>query len=152
MAGEARALWSWRSDPTVPDFPDEHPLIVFDGECVLCCRSAQLVLKHDRARTFRLTTAQGRLGQALYRHFGLSHGTRGTMLLLAHGRLFTHGDAAIGIAERLGRPFRMAAAARLVPPRLRNPLYRMVARSRFRMFGRRATCWVPTPDIADRIL
>ena len=149
----AEAAFSWRSDPAVPPFPHEHPLIVFDGECVLCCASAEVVLRHDRARLFRLTTAQGELGRALYRHFGLSPGTRGTMLMVADGRLYTESEAAIRIAERLGRPFRLAsAAARLVPRGLRDPVYRLVARSRFRLFGRRETCWLPTQEARDRIL
>ncbi|CAA9510767.1 MAG: hypothetical protein AVDCRST_MAG91-1619, partial [uncultured Sphingomonadaceae bacterium] len=46
--------WSWRRDPAVPAFPDEHPLIVFDGECVLCSANAQFVLRSDRRRRFRL--------------------------------------------------------------------------------------------------
>ena len=148
----ADELFSWRNDPGVPPFPDEHPLLVFDGQCVLCSANAQLVMRHDRKRLFRLTTAQGPLGQALYRHFGLSAGLDGTMLLISDGRLYVESDAAIRMAALLGGPFSFAGAGRLMPAPLRDGIYRLVARNRFRLFGRREQCWVPTPDIADRIL
>jgi predicted DCC family thiol-disulfide oxidoreductase YuxK len=148
----ATELFSWRADPAVPPFADEHPLIVFDGECVLCSVNARFVLARDRRRRFRLTTAQGPLGQALYRDFGLSRPDYGTMLVITEGRLLIEAAAALAIAEGLGFPWRAAALARLLPGRLNDAAYRLVARNRFRLFGRRETCWVPRPEDRDRIL
>jgi predicted DCC family thiol-disulfide oxidoreductase YuxK len=130
----------------------DKPLIVFDGLCVLCSANARFVLTHDRRRHFRLTTAQGPVGEALYRQYGLANGDYETMLVLDRGRLLTESDGAIAIARGLGWPWRAAAAARIVPKPLRNRLYRLVARNRYRWFGRRGTCWVPGPADADRIL
>ena len=144
--------FSWRNDPAVPAFADEHPLIVFDGDCVLCSANARFVLRHDRRRRFRLTTAQSPLGAALYRHFGLRADEEGTILVLQSGRLLTDSDAAIAIPAGLGWPWRMAAAARILPRPLRDSLYAWVARNRLRWFGRRETCWVPAPADSDRIL
>ena len=149
MSGER---WSWRDDPAVPAFPDEHPLILFDGECVLCSANAQFVLRHDRKRRFRLTTAQGPLGQALYRHFGLSQTDFETMLLIEDGRVRRDSDGVIAISEGLGWPWRIAGVLRVLPAPLRDRLYRLVARNRYRLFGRRATCWVPSAPVADRIV
>jgi predicted DCC family thiol-disulfide oxidoreductase YuxK len=136
----------------VPAFPDEHPLIVFDGECVLCSANARFVLRHDRNGAFRLTTAQGELGQALYRHFGLSTADYETMLVLEGGRLLTDSDAALAIARGLGWPWQGAGAFRLVPRRVRDGCYRLVARNRYRLFGRRQACFIPTAGERDRIL
>jgi predicted DCC family thiol-disulfide oxidoreductase YuxK len=144
--------YSWRADPDVPAFADEHPLIVFDGECVLCSANARFVLRRDRRRRFRLTTAQGGLGAALYRHFGLRADEEGTIVVLDRGRLLTESDAALAIPAGLGWPWRLAAGFRIVPRSLRDRLYRGLARHRFRWFGRRETCWVPAPADADRIL
>jgi salicylate hydroxylase len=130
----------------------EHPLIVFDGICVLCSANARFVLKHDRKRHFRLTTAQGPLGESLYRRFGLAAGDYETMLVVEMGGLLTQSDAAFAIARGLGWPWRAAAAARIVPRPLRDALYRLVARNRFRWFGRRETCWLPSAADSDRIL
>ena len=144
--------FSWRADPEVPAFDDEHDLIVFDGECVLCSANAGFVLRHDRRRHFRLTVAQGPLGAALYRHFALRADEEGTMIVLRGGHLLTDSDAAIAIARGLGWPWRAAAALRLVPRPARDAFYRWVARNRFRWFGRRASCWMPAPADADRLL
>jgi salicylate hydroxylase len=144
--------FSWRGDPDVPPFPDEYPLIVFDGRCVLCSANAHFVLRRDHRAKFRLTDAQSSLGLALYRHFGLRSDEEGTMIVLRDGRLLTHSDAAIAIADVLGWPWRAAAIARLVPSGLRNSLYRWVARNRFRWFGRRETCWLAPPEMLGRIL
>ena len=144
--------YSWRSDAAVPAFPDEHPLIVFDGDCVLCSANARFVLRHDRRGAFRLTTAQGPLGQALYRHFGLSTCDYETMLVLEEGRLLTDSEAALAIARGLGWPWRAAGAFRLVPRSLRDGVYRLVARNRFRLFGRRPSCFVPAPGERGRTL
>ena len=136
----------------MPRFPDEEPLIVFDGECVLCSAGAQFVLRHDGAHLFRLTTAQGPVGSALYRHFGLRDDEEGTMIVLERGRLLTESAAVLAIAQGLGGPWRAAALARLLPARARDGFYRFVARNRFRWFGRRETCWLPSPAEADRLL
>ena len=138
------------SDPVAA--AGDKPLIVFDGMCVLCSANARFVLRHDKARRFRLTTAQGRLGEDLYRHFGLATGDYETMLVVDKGRLLTESDAAIAIARGLGWPWKAAAAARIVPRPVRDAAYRLVARNRFRLFGRRETCWAPSPADADRIL
>ena len=147
-----KGAFSWRSDPEVPAFPDEHRLIVFDGECVLCSANARFVLRHDRRRRFRLTTAQSPLGVALYRHFGLRADREGTIIVLDRGLLLIDSDAALAIPAALGWPWRLAAGLRVVPRPLRDRAYRWVARNRFRWFGRRETCWLPGPGDSDRIL
>lgn len=129
-----------------------NAVIVFDGHCVLCSASARFVLQHDRARRFRLTTAQSGTGQALYRVIGLPPEAFETMLVVQSDAVHTHSDAALAVAAGLGWPWRAAALARIVPASIRDALYRVVARNRFRWFGRRDTCWVPSRGDADRIL
>ena len=131
---------------------EEHAIIVFDAKCVLCSANARLVLKHDRAARFRLTSMQSETGIELYRRFGLDPADPETLLLVESGRLRRDSDAVLAIFEGLGWPWRAASAARLVPSRLRDAAYRWVARNRYRLFGRRETCWVPRPDQAWRIL
>jgi predicted DCC family thiol-disulfide oxidoreductase YuxK len=67
----ARAAYSYRNDPGVPKFPDDRPIIVFDGYCVLCSGWVSFILRHDRRATYRLLPAQSPVGHALYVHYGL---------------------------------------------------------------------------------
>jgi len=128
------------------------PIIVFDGHCVLCSANARFVLRHDRRRRFRLAAAQSEAGAALHARFGLNREALETIVVIEDGRAITESDAVIAIAAGLGWPWRAAAAARFVPRALRDPLYRWVARNRYRWFGRRDSCWRPEPADADRIL
>ena len=140
--------FSYRGDPAVPAFPDDRPIIVFDGVCVLCSAWVGFVLRHDTRGLFRLLAAQSPLGQALYVHYGLDPVDYETNLLLSGGRLFVKSEGSIRMAEGLGFPWRLAGVLRLIPLRLRDLLYEWVARNRLRWFGMRTTCYLPKP--ADR--
>jgi predicted DCC family thiol-disulfide oxidoreductase YuxK len=143
-----RVPYSYRSDPCVPKFPDDHPIIIFDGVCVLCSGSAQFVLRHDTRQRFRLLTAQSALGHALYVHYGLDPQDYETMILIANGIAYFKSEAGIRIAESLGRPWSLAAAFRILPRRLRDRLYGAIASNRYRFFGRRQHCYLASE--ADR--
>lgn len=144
--------YSYRDDPAVPPFADDKPVVIFDGLCVLCSGSAAFVLRHDTKATFRLLPAQSPLGAALYRHFGLNPNDYETMILLAEGVATFKSQAAIRIAQGLGLPWSLAAIFRIVPLGLRDRLYMLVARNRFRWFGRRETCYLPDPRFTGRML
>ena len=128
------------------------PILVFDGLCLLCSANARFVLKHDRAGIFRLASMQSEAGASLYRRFGIDPADPDTFLLVEEDRAYRDSEAAIRIFTRLGWPWRVAGAARAVPRGLRDRLYRSVARNRYRLFGRRETCWAPKADWKDRML
>ena len=148
----ARRPYSYRDDPAVPKFADDRPVIIFDGHCVLCSRSAQFVLRHDKRGTYRLLAAQTPLGHALYVHFGLDPHDYESMILIADGVPALKSEAGIRIAQGLGFPCSLAAIMRVLPRTWRDRAYDVLARNRFRIFGRRDTCYLPDPRHADRFL
>jgi predicted DCC family thiol-disulfide oxidoreductase YuxK len=130
-----------------------HPIIVFDGQCVLCSANAQFVLRHDRRSYFRLASMQGEVGAALYRRFGIDASDPESMIVVDGARLYRDSDAILAIYGGLGWPWRaLAAIGRLMPRMLRDPMYRWIARHRYRLFGRRDVCWVPSAEYAERVL
>lgn len=131
---------------------DGHPVILFDAECVLCSANAQFILRHDRARRFRLAAMQGEVGAALFRRHGIDPADPDTIIVVDGDHALRDSDAVIAIYAGLGWPWRVAAGARIVPRALRDPVYRWVARHRYQLFGKRATCWLPHPEDADRVL
>jgi predicted DCC family thiol-disulfide oxidoreductase YuxK len=143
-----RAPYSYRNDAAVPAFPDDRPVIIFDGKCVLCSRFAQFVLRRDRHARFRMLAAQSPLGQALYRHFGLDPVNFETNVLLENGRAWIKWAASIRIISQLGFPWSLLTPLQWIPARLFDPLYNFVARNRLRWFGSRAECFLP--DAADQ--
>jgi len=129
-----------------------HPVIVFDAMCVLCSANARFVLRHDRRGHFRLASMQGAVGTELYRRFGIDPADPDTLIVVSGDQALRDSDAILAIWSGLGWPWRAAALFGVVPRRMRDPLYRWVARNRYRLFGRRETCWLPAPGQRDRIL
>lgn len=147
-----RPAYSYRHDPAVPPFPDDRPILVFDGHCVLCSGFAAFLLRRDRRRRFRLLAAQSPLGAALYAHYGVRGADYESNILLEDGRAWLKSEGSIRIFERLGLPWSLLAAGRLLPLAWRDRLYGFVARNRLRWFGARDACYRPAPAEADRFL
>ena len=148
-----RGPYSYRDDPAVPAFPDDRPLVLFDGDCALCSGSARKILKHDRAGRFRLAPTQSALGRALLIHYGVDPDDPSTMLLIQDGVARGRSDGVLGIAAQLPPPYGLAVAARIVPRFVRDPLYDFIARRR-RRFPGRTWCAMPPEGVAlsDRVL
>ncbi|AWN53590.1 DCC1-like thiol-disulfide oxidoreductase family protein [Methylobacterium sp. 17Sr1-1] len=136
--------------------PPSGPIILFDAECVLCSAQARFVLERDRAATFRLAAMQGEVGRSLCRRHGMDPDDPASLLVVEGGlegdRVRRDSDAVLHIYETLGFPWRLARVLRLVPARLRDPVYRLVARNRYRLFGKRDSCWAAPARYRDRIL
>jgi predicted DCC family thiol-disulfide oxidoreductase YuxK len=152
MSRPAREPFSYRSDPAVPSFPDDHPIIIFDGHCALCSGYARFVLAHDHAGKCRLLAAQSALGRALYVHYGLDPYDFETNILIADGGAYFKSEAGIRILELLGSPWSLARVLRLVPMSVRDFVYSFVARNRLRLFGKLETCYVPDLQFRDRVI
>lgn len=148
----AQRPYGYRSDPRVPAFPDDKPLIVFDGVCVLCSGLVRFVAARDHAATFRFTAAQSRLGIALFQHYGLDPVNYETNLLIADGRASAKMDAFVAIMSQLGGPLSIAALVGHLPNGLNDWLYDRIAMNRYRLLGRRETCIRPDASWRDRVI
>ncbi len=146
------APYSYRQDAAVPAFPDDRPIIVFDGHCVFCSGWVGIVLRHDSEGRYRLLPAQSQLGQAIYVHYGLSPNDYETNILLADGLPWFKSEGSIRMAEGLGAPWSFAGVLRLIPLRMRDAMYDIVARNRFRFAGRREVCYAPPQAYRERFL
>lgn len=127
-------------------------VIVFDGECVLCSGFFRFVVRHDREEQFRFLIAQSEKGEALYETLGLKSDDYETNLVFTGGRLHRELGAFAAVMSRLGWPWRVLAAARFVPEPLAGWVYGVIARNRYRVFGRRDACMVPDPSLRARFL
>jgi predicted DCC family thiol-disulfide oxidoreductase YuxK len=144
--------YGYRSDPNVPGFPDDKPIIVFDGHCALCSGWVQFIVRHDPKGVYRFVAAQSPLGQALYAHYGLDTKDFETNLLIRDGRQYAKMDGSLRMAAGLGFPWTLANGMRILPRIAQDALYDLVARNRFRLFGRTEACHRPDPAHADRFV
>jgi predicted DCC family thiol-disulfide oxidoreductase YuxK len=128
-------------------------VIVFDGVCVLCSRWVDFVLRRDPHGRYKFAAMQTSSGRALLIEHGVDPDDPLSFLLLEGKKGYTDTDAIVRILRSFGSGWSLLGLLLSVVPRfVRDPLYRWIARNRYRMFGRREVCRVPTADIADRFL
>lgn len=127
-------------------------LMVFDGVCNLCSGVVQLVLRLDRQGAIRFTPLQSPFGQVLAAAHGLDLANPDSFLVFEGGRALEASDAVLAIAARLPAPVSWLRGLRVIPRAWRDPVYRWLARHRYRLLGRRADCMVPTAAQRDRFI
>jgi len=129
------------------------PLLLYDGVCALCNAAVTFVLKRDGSRTVRFAPLQGETAaRVLAERPGLA-GIDSMIWVDADGRAFTRSAAALAIARHVGGGWAtLAALARIIPTGLRDAIYDLVARMRYRVFGRYDVCTVPPTEHRARFL
>lgn len=120
-------------------------IIIFDGVCNLCNHTVNFLIKHDKKRHFYYTAMQNKTGKELLRKFQVPKETN-SVILIKNDKIYTESDAALEIARLLPYPWKTAFAFKIVPVNTRNKLYRWIAKNRFKWFGKRETCRIPTED------
>jgi predicted DCC family thiol-disulfide oxidoreductase YuxK len=132
-------------------------LVLYDGVCGLCSRLLQFLLRHDRRGVFRFASLQSRIGQSIVERSGGNPAELTSFYVIANyqtaaSRVFTRSDAALFVAGALGWPWRAAQLMRFLPQTIRDRAYDVVARSRYRVFGRYDRCLVPSPEFRHRFI
>lgn len=138
-----------RNDPGAVT-PGSTPVVLYDGVCGLCDRFVQFVLRHDARGYFRFAPLQGAFATAALARHGVAPGSgalRSMVLLEAPAtpqeRVRLRSDAVLAILTRLGGAWRMTVILRVVPRPLRDAIYDLVARVRYRVFGKHDACALP---------
>ncbi|ANY74615.1 thiol-disulfide oxidoreductase DCC family protein [Paenibacillus ihbetae] len=131
---------------------EEYAIVLIDGVCHLCQGLTRFIIQRDPACHFRFASLQSELGQSLLEQGGLTPDGGDTMVLIEKGRYYTRSQGALRIARRLRFPWPLAYAMIIVPRPIRDRAYRIVAKNRYRWFGRSEACMIPTPDIRRRFL
>lgn len=130
--------------------PCVRAIMVFDGHCVLCSATVQWVIRHDPERRIAFASAQGGVGARIY---GASaQDADATFLLVTRDSVRVRSDAGLALLEVLGTRRAIAAIGRRIPRVLRDAVYDLVARNRYRVFGHRSTCAVPDAGERGRYL
>lgn len=137
---------------TETTIPDEGPVVLFDGVCNLCNGVVQFLIRRDPEGRFRFAPLQSEVGQNVLERFGLPTDALETFVLVEGDECYTKSTAALRTARHLGGAYALLYHLRYVPRPLRDAVYDLVAASRYRLFGRKDQCMVPSPEIEDRFL
>lgn len=137
MTDRNREPYSYRQDPAIPAFPDDKPVFVFDGYCVLCSSGVVWLMKHAPGQ-IRFASAQSPLGVAVFRHYDVDPDK--TYLLIANGTASGESTGYLRLCRLLGGRWSLFLVFGLIPTPLRDWAYRIVASHRYRWFGKVDQC------------
>ena len=138
-------------------------VVLFDGVCNFCDSSVNFIIDHDREGYFRFAPLQSDEGRRLANEFGFSSAVGeskpesdlipiDSVILVEEGMAYTHSTAALKIIRRLGSPWSLLYAFIAVPKNIRDYFYKLFARYRYRIFGKKDQCMLPSPEVRARFL
>lgn len=133
--------------------PKDKRIIIFDGLCNLCDASVQKIIKHDSKDVFRFVASQSTLGQEIINYLGIDTTKTDSIILYQPGVAYYYkAEAAFEIAKDLGGIFIFGALISWLPNTILNSVYDYVARNRYKWYGKKEACMVPTKEILNKFL
>lgn len=129
-----------------------NPIILFDGVCNLCNGAVQFVIRNDKNKQFRFAALQSEAGAELSKKYGLPSNSMKTFVLIANDKCYTRSTAALRVGKMLGGVLSLSYVFIIVPPVIRDGIYNFIAKNRYRWFGEKESCMIPTPDLRERFL
>jgi len=128
------------------------PIILFDGFCNFCNRTVNIILKYDQDGHFQFAASQSNAGINLLDQFNLNQKASASVILIDNEKVYTKTDAVIQIAICLKGWPRLFMWLKLIPKPIRDFAYDLIAKNRYRLFGKRQTCSIPDESIRHRFL
>jgi predicted DCC family thiol-disulfide oxidoreductase YuxK len=129
-----------------------HAIVLFDGVCHLCMSTVQFIIKRDPHGYFTFASLQSTIGRRLVAEHGLQPDALDTFIVVEGSRCFTRSDAALRVVQHFSGCWSLLRVLSLIPKSTRDWGYTVIARNRYRWFGRQETCLVPSRDILNRFL
>ncbi|MFD2572588.1 thiol-disulfide oxidoreductase DCC family protein [Spirosoma soli] len=134
------------------DTSSSQPLVLFDGVCNLCNSAVTFIIERDPKAQFRFASLQSDVGQDMLQRLGRSTNQFDSFVLWENGRFYERSTAALRIARQLSGVWPLLYGFIIVPKPIRDGVYRFVARNRYRWFGKRDACMMPTPALKARFI
>ena len=136
------------------ELPDTsvHPVVLFDGVCNFCDASINFLLDKDTEGEFRYASLQSESGQGILNSLGLPTDEFSSFVYVEDGQHYTRSSAALRVAKRLGGGMSLLYAFIIVPKFLRDAVYNLIANNRYKWFGKKDACMIPSPEVRSRFL
>jgi predicted DCC family thiol-disulfide oxidoreductase YuxK len=128
------------------------PILLFDGICRFCNQSVQFVIRHDRHGKFKFAALQSSIGQELLKKYTLPTNDFNSLVLVKGNSCYTKSAAVLQICLGLGGLWRILYLLIVIPQPLRDGIYNLVAKNRYKWFGKHDHCMIPTPEVRKRFL
>lgn len=130
----------------------QQPVILFDGVCNLCSNVVQFVIKKDTKDLFRFASLQSSFGEEVLQKFHLPPNALNSFILLQHGKVYTKSTGALMVAKQMHGLWPLLYCFIIVPKFIRNAVYNYIANHRYKWFGKKEECWLPTPKLQQKFI
>ncbi len=134
------------------NIPGGKKIVLFDGVCNLCSRSVQFILKHDKRNQFLFGSLQGEAGQGYLKKYRLPGDMLHSFMLIEDDKLYTRSSGVLRMLKNLGNGWQLCYVFMIIPKFIRDAVYNVVAKNRYKWFGKKDACWIPGPQWAERFL
>ena len=135
------------------NIPKNKKIILFDGVCNLCDSAVQFIIKHDTNDIFRFVALQSDLGQEIIKHLGIDSQKIDSIILFEPGMAYYYkSEAVIAIAKKLGGLFYLASLFSVFPTSFSNFVYDYIAKNRYKWYGKKDNCMIPSPELKAKFL
>ncbi|WP_417370071.1 thiol-disulfide oxidoreductase DCC family protein [Flavobacterium beibuense] len=135
------------------NLPVNKKIILFDGICNLCDSTVQFIIKRDKKDIFRFVALQSELGEQIIKHIGINRSKTDSIILYEPGVAYYYkAEAAIKIASALGGLFPLMNIFSVLPKSLSNSVYDYIAKNRYKWYGKKDECMIPTPEMKAKFL
>jgi predicted DCC family thiol-disulfide oxidoreductase YuxK len=130
----------------------EHKIILFDGVCNLCNSSVNFVIKHDPKNRFKFAALQSEIGQELISKHNINTLKTDSIILIDNDRAYIKSTAALRIAKYLNKGYPLLYGFIIIPNFIRNWVYDYIAKNRYKWYGKKDSCMIPTPELKEKFL
>lgn len=130
----------------------QQPVILFDGVCNFCNGAVNFVIKRDKKALIQFAPLQSEKGRMFSRQFGFSEEDMKTFLFIEDGKVYTKSTAALRVCRYLGALWPLCYGFMIVPKFIRDGIYNWIAKNRYKWFGKKETCMLPTPEVRTRFI
>jgi predicted DCC family thiol-disulfide oxidoreductase YuxK len=131
---------------------DDKAIILFDGVCNFCNSTINLVIRKDKKDHFRFAPLQSVTGEKILKENGVDANQTESVILYENGKIYKRSAAALRISRHMSGLYPLLYGFMLVPPFIRNAVYDWIAKNRYKWFGKRESCMVPTKEVREKFI
>lgn len=129
-----------------------YKIILFDGVCNLCNSSVNFVIRHDKKNLFKFAALQSDVGASLIQKYGIDTSETDSIILIENNKAYVKSTAALRVARHLNKGYPLFYAFMIIPNFIRNWVYDYIAKNRYKWYGKKDSCMIPTPELKEKFL
>ncbi|MAZ26168.1 MAG: thiol-disulfide oxidoreductase [Cytophagaceae bacterium] len=127
-------------------------VLLFDGVCNLCDGAVKFIIKHDKRDCIVFASLQGEVGRALLKKYNIDPAKTDSMVFIDEDKVFVKSSAVLRISKYLDKAFPLAYPLIFIPKFIRNGVYDFVAKNRYKWYGKKESCMIPTPELKAKFI